>query len=209
MCGAGVAIRYSAICDERTYFVWEQSDDVVEFGDSILTGERVRLRQLRDEDIPQLCDWWRDPTTGLLQYQSVRPAPDSELAELFRKWSMNSGDDVGLSIETREGRELLGHVALFGVRLATRCATIGIVLGRQFWSQGYGTDAMRVVVRYGFAELGLHRLQLGLWSYNTRALAAYRTVGFREEGRRRESVFHDGVWYDEVLMGFLDREYYS
>lgn len=189
--------------------MWEQSDDVVEFGDSILTGERVRLRQLRDEDIPQLCDWWRDPTTGLLQYQSVRPAPDSELAELFRKWSANSGDDVGLSIETREGGELLGHVALFGVRLATRCATIGIVLGRQFWSQGYGTDAMRVVVRYGFAELGLHRLQLGLWSYNTRALAAYRTVGFREEGRRRESVFHDGVWYDEVLMGFLDREYYS
>jgi RimJ/RimL family protein N-acetyltransferase len=189
--------------------VWEQSDDVVEFGDSILTGELVRLRPLRDDDIPRLCAWWQDPTTALLQNASVRPAPAAEIAEQFRKWSANTGDDVGLSIETRETGELVGHVALFGVRLATRGATIGIVLGRQHWNKGFGTDAMRVVVRYGFAELGLHRLQLGLWSYNTRALAAYRTVGFREEGRRRESVFHDGVWYDEVLMGILEHEYYS
>jgi len=69
--------------------------------------------------------------------------------------------------------------------------------------RGFGTDATRLAVRYGFREMGLHRIELHVLAYNERALAAYQRVGFVVEGRRRDAVFHDGRWHDEVLMAVL------
>lgn len=75
------------------------------------------------------------------------------------------------------------------------------------WNAGLDSEAVQLVVRYGFAVLGLHRLQLGVYAFNDRAIASYTKVGFREEGRRRENVFHDGRWHDELLMGLLAYEW--
>jgi RimJ/RimL family protein N-acetyltransferase len=66
---------------------------------------------------------------------------------------------------------------------------------------------MRVIVGYGFRELGLHRIQLGVVSFNLAGIRAYQKAGFVEEGRHRESVLHDGRWYDDVLMSILDHEW--
>ena len=74
---------------------------------------------------------------------------------------------------------------------------LGIALGREYIGRGYGTDAMRVIVGYGFRELGLHRIQLGVAPFNLAGIRAYQKAGFVEEGRYRESVLHDGRWYDD------------
>jgi RimJ/RimL family protein N-acetyltransferase len=66
---------------------------------------------------------------------------------------------------------------------------------------------MRVIVDYGFRELGLHRIQLGVTPFNPAGIRAYEKAGFTEEGRLRESVMHDGRWYDEILMSILDHEW--
>jgi RimJ/RimL family protein N-acetyltransferase len=63
------------------------------------------------------------------------------------------------------------------------------------------------MVRYGFQELGLNRIELGVWAFNDRAIAAYRKVGFVEEGRRRQMTFHAGQFHDEVLMSILRSEW--
>ena len=94
-----------------------------------------------------------------------------------------------------------------GARPKDRCATVGIALGREYIGRGYGTDAMRVIVGYGFREMGLHRIQLGVAPFNPAGIRAYQKAGFVEEGRQRESVLHDGRWYDEVLMSILDHEW--
>jgi RimJ/RimL family protein N-acetyltransferase len=93
------------------------------------------------------------------------------------------------------------------MRPKDRCATLGIALGREHISRGYGSDAMRTIVDYGFRELGLHRIQLIVAPFNPAGIRAYEKAGFVEEGRHRESVLHDGRWYDEVLMSVLDREW--
>ena len=77
---------------------------------------------------------------------------------------------------------------------------------REYIGRGYGTDAMRVIVGYGFREMGLHRIQLSVAPFNPAGIRAYEKAGFVEEGRQRESVLHDGRWYDEVLMSILDHE---
>jgi RimJ/RimL family protein N-acetyltransferase len=178
------------------------------YGDSILAGERVRLRGVRDDDLPALAKWETDP--GRLATLSHRVVPPSEAAAKDRiaKWSANDEGHFGFAIETLEDPPVLvGHIGLWGASPKDRCATLGIALGREHIGRGYGSDAMRVMVGYAFRELGLHRLQLGVAPFNLAAIRAYQKAGFVEEGRHRESVLHDGRWYDEVLMSILDHEW--
>jgi RimJ/RimL family protein N-acetyltransferase len=178
------------------------------YGDTILVGERVRLRGVRDEDLPALARWEMDP--GRMATLSHRVAPSSEAAarERIAKWSANEGSGLGFAIETLDDPPVLvGHIGLWGAGPKDRCASLGIGFGREHIGRGYGTDAMRVIVDYGFRELGLHRIQLGVAPFNPAGIRAYQKAGFVEEGRRRESVLHDGRWYDEVLMSILDHEW--
>src|SRR5262249_48439117 len=115
------------------------------YGDSILAGERVRLRGVRDDDLPTLAKWEMDP--GRMATLSNWVAPPSEAAakERIAKWSANEKDDLGFAIETLEDPPVLvGNIGLWGARPKDRCATLGIALGREYIGRGYGTDAMRV-----------------------------------------------------------------
>jgi RimJ/RimL family protein N-acetyltransferase len=128
--------------------------------------------------------------------------------ERIAKWNVNDKDDLGFAIETLDDAPVLvGNIGLWGARPKDRYATLGIALGRDYIGRGYGTDAVRVIVGYGFREMGLHRIQLVVTPFNPAGIRAYQRAGFVEEGRHRESVLHDGHWYDEVLMSILDHEW--
>src|SRR6516164_7204048 len=137
------------------------------YGDSILVGERVRLRGVRDDDLPTLAKWEMD--SGRTATLSSRVAPPSEASakEFIAKSSTNEKDDLGFAIETLDDPPLLvGFVGLWGARLKDRSAELGIALGREYIGRGYGSDATRVMVDYGFREMGLHRIQLSVISFN-------------------------------------------
>ncbi|MBO0807077.1 MAG: GNAT family N-acetyltransferase [Actinobacteria bacterium] len=178
------------------------------YGDSILTGERVRLRGVREDDLPALTKWEMDPGRMATLSNWVVPPSEAAAKERIAKFSANQQDDVGFAIETLgDPPVLIGNLGLWGTRPKDRCASLGIALGREHIGRGYGTDAMRVIVGYGFREMGLHRIQLNVAPFNSGGIRAYQKAGFVEEGRRRESVLHDGRWYDEVLMSILDHEW--
>ena len=167
-----------------------------------LQGERVRLRALREDDLPHLVHWWRDPEVAVFN-DAVRPRPDGPLEEQFRAWSLNGpGSDTALCIETLGG-QLVGHVALFGITGRNRCGTFGIMIGLGHQSKGYGTEATRLMVSYGFRELGLHRIELTVNAENVRAIEAYRKAGFEQEGVLRQKLFYGGRFHDQVLMAQL------
>jgi RimJ/RimL family protein N-acetyltransferase len=178
------------------------------YGDSVLVGDRVRLRGLREDDLPTLARWEMDPGRMATLSSWVAPPSEAAVKERIAKWCANDKDDLGFAIETLDDLPVLvGNIHLFGARPKDRCATIGIALGREHIGRGYGTDAMRVIVDYGFREMGLHRIQLGVAPFNQAGIRAYGKAGFVEEGRYRESVSHDGRWYDEVMMSILDHEW--
>ncbi|WP_353650173.1 GNAT family protein [Nakamurella sp. A5-74] len=103
--------------------------------------------------------------------------------------------------------ELVGHVTLHGRHQPARIATFAIVMGPDHVGQGLGTEATRMMVRYGFEELGLHEIELQVWSYNRRAIRSYTKAGFVIEGERRAATFHAGAFHGETLMGILADEY--
>ena len=204
-CWVGLATRCGRIGDMAEL---NDGEGAFAYGDSILVGERVRLRGLRDDDLPRLASWEMDAGRMATSSNWVLPPSEAAAKELIAKWSANDKDDLGFAIETVDDPPILvGHIGLFGARPKDRCATIVIALGREHIGRGYGTDAMSVVVGYAFREMGLHRIQLAVSPFNPAGIRAYEKVGFVQEGRHREAVWHDGRWYDEVLMSVLDHEW--
>jgi RimJ/RimL family protein N-acetyltransferase len=179
----------------------------VGIGEDPLRGRLVRLRAVAEDDLPTLARWWADPAVATFQDGGpLHPKPVAKIMDMLRSWSTNESLDVGLAVTTLDG-ELAGHAALHQIRPKDRVATYGIMIGPEFQNRGVGTDTTRVMLRYGFTELNLRRIQLLAFGYNERAIAAYRKAGFREEGRRREATFRGGRYHDEVIMGVLRREW--
>lgn len=86
--------------------------------------------------------------------------------------------------------------------------TVGVTVGsRDHWGRGYGSEALRLLVGHLFGAFGLHRIELDTWSGNERAVRAFTRAGFREEGRRRETVRVAGRRYDTVLFAMLREEW--
>lgn len=186
----------------------EDPESAQAYGRDLLVGALVRLRAVGERDLGHLERWWADPEWQVFQQHTVRPQPDGPAQDLFRRWSANdSAAGVGFGIESIASGEFVGHVALKGASLPSRSATLGIIIGPSQVGLGYGTDAVRVVSRYAFRTMGLHRIGLTVAAFNTRGRRAYEKAGFRLEGVRRESLFIDGGFADEALMGLLRRDW--
>jgi RimJ/RimL family protein N-acetyltransferase len=103
---------------------------------------------------------------------------------------------------------LLGDITLSVINWGSRDAFAGIGIGaREFWGKGYGTEAMELILRYGFTELNLRRISLTVFEFNQRAVRSYEKVGFRLEGRQRQFMRREGRRWDILYMGILRQEW--
>jgi RimJ/RimL family protein N-acetyltransferase len=171
-----------------------------------LIGERVYLRPVELEDVDRFVRWFNDPEVRATLSNSF---PLSRLREReFVESLYKEHSDVVLAIAVREGNAHIGVAGLHRIGLPNRNATFGIAIGEKAcWDKGYGTEATRLMLDYGFRTLNLHRVTLWVYDTNPRAIHVYQKVGFREEGRKRESEYRDGKYRDDVLMGILEREW--
>ena len=105
---------------------------------------------------------------------------------------------------------LIGRCMLFDIDLVNRGAMMGIVIGEKAcWGQGYGQEATRLLLDYGFHLLNLNNIMVGVFAYNRRAIHCYKKVGFQEIGRRRQARIVGGKKYDLILMDMLAEEFES
>ena len=112
------------------------------------------------------------------------------------------------SIVLLEGDLLIGHISLHDIDHLSRHAFLGVVIGEEAHrGRGYGTEAIRLVLDFGFNILNLHNIMLSVQADNAAAIACYKKVGFREAGRRREWIFKDGKYIDNLYMDILAREF--
>ncbi|KAI2470763.1 putative GNAT family acetyltransferase [Annulohypoxylon bovei var. microspora] len=88
-----------------------------------------------------------------------------------------------------------------------RWSDISIDIVRDCRGEGYGGEAIRWALWYGFQMAGLHRIQIGTFSFNTGAMRLYKKLGFTEEGRQRDFMWFNGGWHDNVLYSMLEDEW--
>ena len=103
--------------------------------------------------------------------------------------------------------DLLGYIELDGILWNQGTSWVSIALGEaEQRGHGFGSEALTLALRFAFDELNLRRVQLTVFSYNTRAIATYERLGFTREGTFREALQRDGQPYDMLLYGLLRRE---
>ncbi len=174
----------------------------------MLRGEKVVLRPVQRSDIQHFLKWFNDPE--VTQYLATY-LPMTEMAE--EKWIDNLAtrtNDAMFVIESIEGNggKPIGTTGLGNVSPKDHNAMFGIAIGeKDYWSRGYGTEACRLLVRYGFEQLNLHRINSGVISFNERSARMHRRVGFKEEGRQREGMFRNGQFHDLIYFGLLRSEW--
>jgi RimJ/RimL family protein N-acetyltransferase len=174
-----------------------------------MEGRLVRLRSYEKSDIDAVMKWINDEeVTRFLGNPLVAPLSRMAEEQWIEQAARRSYHQAIFVIETLVKPRYIGAIDLRAINWIDRNAEIGIVIGdKKCWGKGYGTDAMRVLLRLAFDKLGLHRVWLRVTDFNQRGIKSYEKCGFRREGVMREAVFKDGRFHDLILMSLLRSEY--
>ena len=170
-----------------------------------LVGERIYLSPRNSEDAEKYTEWMNDfevtDYTGR-SHQIVTLEAEKNYLESH----INS--EATFAIVESENDKLLGTIGLHNIDHFKRTATLGIFIGdKDYRSKGYGTEAIRLILDYGFNYLNLNNIKLDLMEFNDRAYACYKKCGFKEYGRRRKCNFINGRYYDTIEMDILAEEF--
>ncbi len=175
----------------------------------MIEGTLVNLRAQEMTDLERNHRWRNDrEVTRFLgaRYQFSMLAEENRMRERAAGTMAYTGDIV-FAIETKDGQHI-GNTGLHNASSENRSADLGIMIGeKECWGHGYGTDALRTLVRFGIEEMNLNRIALDVYDFNERAIASYLKCGFVEEGRRRNDIFREGRYIDVVMMSVLREDW--
>ena len=174
-----------------------------------LVGEKCYLSPCRLEDAERWVEWFNDLEVTLpLGDEAYTPSSLEGEQEAIREIQREKSHVF--SIVDSETDQLVGRGLLFSVDPVNRSAMLGIVIGEKTrWDQGYGQEAVKLLLDYGFNLLNLNSVMLGTFSFNERAVRCYEKAGFRVIGRRREGRIVAGQKHDMILMDILAEEFES
>jgi RimJ/RimL family protein N-acetyltransferase len=171
-------------------------------------GTKVALGPFLPEYLENRLAWLQDPEVSIYSNGTFRvPSREYEkqVNEQFR------GDQgVLFAIYDVDTLTLIGEIGLSEINHGDGTAMFGINIGpKEYWNKGYGTEATKLVLDYGFRFLNLYNIALITFSFNERAIRAYQKAGFKENGRRRGALLLNGQRYDHVYMDCLANEFES
>jgi len=171
-----------------------------------LFGEKIYLRaaQRDDADCIALVENHPDPRETLFY---AKPISSEQIQERLAK---QNGDPntILFTICSKATDKAVGQTAFVRIDWVGRMATFYIAIAeKENWSKGYGGEATRLMVDYGFNTLNLNRIQLHVATTNEKAVKSYRRAGFQIEGRLRQAMYHHGNYEDFYVMGILRQEY--
>ena len=140
-----------------------------------IVGDRIYLSPRNSEDVEKFTEWLNDfETTDYLGRSGILTTLDGEKNYLEK----NISPEASFVIVTIEDNEMIGTVSLESIDHINRCATLGIFIGnKDFRSKGYGTEAVQLILEYGFKYLNLKNIKLDLMEFNERALKCYKKCG--------------------------------
>lgn len=176
-------------------------------GNELLEGEYVRLNRVTSDDVPALAAMWDIEFTRNMTRRPAYPMTVESMREWFAY--MQKGADEGteytFAVRALTDNRLIGSCALKDIRWAARQAFFWVGVSEP--GHGFGSDAVRVLLRFAFMELNLFTVNLEVFSYNERAHRAYTKVGFQDDGCVRNFILRDGQYYDMMLMSITRDEW--
>ena len=169
-----------------------------------LTTERLLLSPLRAADIPLIIAYAGNP--NIARYTQYIPYPYQEADAIYWLNLANIGYKNGthhvFAIRNPENEAFMGGMGLT-VNQAHNKASVGYWLAEQFWGEGYCTEALRAVLRYGLEEVGLNKINASYLAVNGASGRVMEKAGMIKEGVQRKDMLKNGVYHDHVCYGML------
>lgn len=173
-----------------------------------LEDQRIGLRTLCENDISGNYKFWLND--GIVcQYNSHHryPVTVGELEDYVKNVYQGQGSIV-LAIVIKENSEHIGNVSLQCIDYLNRTAEFAILLGeKDYWGQGIGEEAGKLIINHGFEDLGLNKIYLGTSENNMGMQRLATKLGFMKEGVRREMLYKNGKYNDVIEYGLLYSEW--
>jgi len=170
-----------------------------------LVGERLYLSPFDPTDPQSIANWakWMNDPSIAEFYGGIHNHVSLSWAKAAVAELTGQRFDIVLNDDT-----LIGHISLHDIDHLNRTAFFGIVIGEaEQRGKGYGTEAVRLILSYGFNQLNLNNIMLSVHADDYPAIACYKKIGFKDAGRRREWVFKNGKYVDTLYMDILAREF--
>ena len=174
-----------------------------------LIGDRIYLspKGTTDEELEKFTEWMND--FQVTDYTGRSGQITTIVRE--KEWLENSAKNTenrNFNIIESKDNKLIGTIGLEHFNWIERSAVLGIFIGdKDFRSNGYGTEAIKLLLEYGFKYLNLHSIRLDLLSINERAHKCYLKCGFKDTGCSREAIYVNGKYYDKLHMDILENEF--
>lgn len=175
-----------------------------------LLGERIYLspKSVSDETIKKYTEWMND--FNVTDYTGKSSDITTFASE--KDWLENvaKGNDKKrcFDIVTLDNDIVIGTVGLENINFISRSAELGIFIGdEKYRNNGFGKEAINLILEYGFKYLNLHSIYLSLLAINERAHKCYLKCGFKDIGYKREAIFLNGKYYDRLYMDILENEF--
>ena len=171
-----------------------------------IVGERLYLSPINPDEVDQYLEWMNEDKTLAINFGQY-PLMVSSRNDL--NWLYEPPQNMHrFAIVLLENDELIGSISLHNIDHLNRNAYIGVFIGgEQHRNNGYGAEAIRLILEYGFNTMNMHCINLSVHADNPAGISCYKKVGFREVGRLPEMLFVDGKYVDKILMSILEDEY--
>jgi len=172
-----------------------------------IIGKRIYLSPISIDDYKLYTEWVNDFEVGLgVTFNKLVLNEESEKSALERL----SKNGYNFGIVELETDKLIGNVGFPAIDQINRKATVGIFIGdKEYWNDGYGGEALSLLLDFGFNVLNLNSINLTVLEFNKPAIRCYEKIGFKEAGRLREAVIAGGQKFAEIKMDILAREFES
>lgn len=174
-----------------------------------IVGDRIYLspRGASDEEIEKFTEWMND--FQVTDYINKSEQIMTAIGE--KEWLENTArknENKNFNIIDLNSNKLIGTIGLEKFNWTSRNAVLGIFIGdKNYRNNGYGTEAIKLLLEFDFKYLNLHSIRLSLLSVNERAHKCYLKCGFKDAGKSREEIFLNGKYYDKLYMDILEGEF--
>lgn len=174
-----------------------------------LIGDRIYLspKGVSEESVKKYTEWMND--FNVTDYIGRTDQIITLTGE--KEWLENSAkntDNRDFDIVELNSNKLIGTICLGQFSWVNRSSVLGIFIGDEdFRGNGYGTEAINLLLEYGFKYLNLHSIKLDLLAINERAHKCYLKCGFKDTGCSRDAIFLNGKYYDKLHMDILESEF--